>query len=162
MTVWGWVGECGGSKPPFWKKIAYGEGAKKSKKKTNNSAFSATPTYIKLTLVNFFLLFFMHLPLMTSMNLVPRSWWVQDLQVPFDGNGIDYWDAICTCILQLLLVLVEVIFQCWIFWPLAFFYSDCIQGCHWYLTAPTKNATSKSLLQASMNRVGRKQLLQNL
>ena len=32
MTVWGWVGECGGSKPPFWKKIAYGEGAKKSKK----------------------------------------------------------------------------------------------------------------------------------
>ena len=36
------------------------------------------------------------------------------------------------------------------------------QGCHWYLTAPTKNATSKSLLQASMNRVGRKQLLQNL
>ena len=37
MTVWGWVGEwvgeCGGSKPPFRKKIAYGKGAKKSKKK---------------------------------------------------------------------------------------------------------------------------------
>ena len=32
----GWgsvVGECGGSKPPFWKKIAYGEGAKKKVKK---------------------------------------------------------------------------------------------------------------------------------
>ena len=64
MTVWGWVGECGGSKPPFGKKIAYGEGAKKIKKKTNNSAFSATHTYIKLTLVSFFLLFyFVHLPL---------------------------------------------------------------------------------------------------
>ena len=47
------VGECGGSKPPFGKKIANGEGAKK-----NNSAFSATHTYIKLTLVSFFLLFF--------------------------------------------------------------------------------------------------------
>ena len=58
MTVWGWVGECGGSKPPFWKKIAYGEGAKKSKKKTNNSAFSATHTCIKLTLVTFFSSFF--------------------------------------------------------------------------------------------------------
>ena len=56
VTVWGSVGECGGSKPPFWKKIAYGKGAKKSKKKTNNSAFWATHTYIKLIL--FFLLFF--------------------------------------------------------------------------------------------------------
>ena len=36
---------------------------KKKVKKTNNSAFSATHTYIKLTLVSFFLLFFMHLPL---------------------------------------------------------------------------------------------------
>ena len=35
------------------------EGAKKSKKKTNNSAFSATHTYIKLTLVSCFLLFFL-------------------------------------------------------------------------------------------------------
>ena len=42
----------------LWKKIAYGEGAKK----TNNSAFSATHTYIKLTL-SFFYFFFMHLPL---------------------------------------------------------------------------------------------------
>ena len=38
-----------------------GKGQKKSKK-TNNSAFSATHTYIKLTLVSFFT-FFMHLPL---------------------------------------------------------------------------------------------------
>ena len=36
---------------------------KKKVKKTNNSAFSATNTYIKLTLVSFFLLFFLHLPL---------------------------------------------------------------------------------------------------
>ena len=35
--------------------------AKKNIKKTNNSAFSATHTYIKLTLVSFFLLFF-HAP----------------------------------------------------------------------------------------------------
>ena len=62
MTVWGWVGECGGSKPPFWKKIAYGESAKKVKKKTKNSVFSATHTYIKLTL-SFFLLFFCTFPL---------------------------------------------------------------------------------------------------
>ena len=45
----------------LWKKIAYGEGAKKSKKKTNNSTFSATHTYIKLTLVSFFFTFF-HAP----------------------------------------------------------------------------------------------------
>ena len=57
MTVWGWVGECGGSKPPFSSKIAYGEGAKKKVKKNNNSAFPATPTYIKLTLVSFFFTF---------------------------------------------------------------------------------------------------------
>ena len=57
------VGECGGSKPPFSSKIAYGEGAKKKVKKNNNSAFPATPTYIKLTLVSFFLLFLMPLPL---------------------------------------------------------------------------------------------------
>ena len=41
----------------LWKKIAYGEGAKKKVKKTNNSAFSATHTYIKLTLVSFFYFF---------------------------------------------------------------------------------------------------------
>ena len=35
----------------------------KKVKKTNNSAFSAIHTYIKLKLVSFFLLFFMHLPL---------------------------------------------------------------------------------------------------
>ena len=58
MTGWGWVGECGGSKPTFWKKIAYEEGAKKVKKTTNNSAFSATHTYIKLTLVSFFYFFY--------------------------------------------------------------------------------------------------------
>ena len=40
------------------KKIAYGEGAKKSKEKTNNSAFSATHIYIKLTLISFFTLLF--------------------------------------------------------------------------------------------------------
>ena len=85
MTVWGWVGECGGSKPPFWKKIAYGEGAKKSKK-TNNSAFSATHTYIKLTPVSFSLLFyFVHLPLtavagklrtnMTAILACCSLWW---------------------------------------------------------------------------------------
>ena len=34
---------------------------KKKVKKTNNSAFSATHTYIKLTLVSFFYFFFMHL-----------------------------------------------------------------------------------------------------
>ena len=38
---------------------------KKKVKKTNNSTFSATHTYIKLTLVSFFLLFFLHLPLTT-------------------------------------------------------------------------------------------------
>ena len=42
----------------LWKKIAYGEGAKKSKKKTNNSALSAIHTYVKLTLVSFFFTFF--------------------------------------------------------------------------------------------------------
>ena len=36
-----------------------GKVEKKSKKKTNNSAFSATHTYIKLTLVSFLLLFFL-------------------------------------------------------------------------------------------------------
>ena len=77
MTVWGWVGECGGSKPPFWKKIAYGEGAKKIKKKTNNSAFSATHTYIKLTLISFFLLFFLctfPLPSLIDVELLPFVW----------------------------------------------------------------------------------------
>ena len=28
------LGECGGSKPPFWKKIAHGEGAEKKVKNT--------------------------------------------------------------------------------------------------------------------------------
>ena len=42
---------------------------KKKLKKTNNSSFSATHTYIKLTLVSFFLLFSMHLPLIT-LNLI--------------------------------------------------------------------------------------------
>ena len=65
MTVWEWVGECGGSKPPFGKKIAYGEGAKK-----NNSAFLATNTYIKLTLVSFFFTFFLHLPLIGYLGIV--------------------------------------------------------------------------------------------
>merc|ERR1712209_309516 len=36
---------------------------KKKVKKTNNSAFSATYTYIKLTLVSFYSFFSMHLPL---------------------------------------------------------------------------------------------------
>ena len=36
---------------------------KKKVKKSNNLAFSATHTYIKLTLFSFVLLFFMHLPL---------------------------------------------------------------------------------------------------
>ena len=45
------------------KKIAYGEGEKKVKKKTNNSAFSATHPYIKLTLVSFFTFFLCTFPL---------------------------------------------------------------------------------------------------
>ena len=41
-----------------------GKVQKKVKKKTNNSVFSATHTYIKLTLVSFFFTFFsMHLSL---------------------------------------------------------------------------------------------------
>ena len=48
---------------PSERKLPMGKVQKKSKKKTNNSAFSATHTYIKLTLVSFFYFFFMHLPL---------------------------------------------------------------------------------------------------
>ena len=56
---------------PIWSEISYywvsidpstitdkGKVQKKSKKETNNSAFSATHTYIKLTLVSFFYFFF--------------------------------------------------------------------------------------------------------
>ena len=42
---------------PSERKLPMGKVQKKGKK-TNNSAFSATHTYIKLTLVSFFLLFF--------------------------------------------------------------------------------------------------------
>ena len=42
---------------PSERKLTMGKVQKKVKK-TNNSAFSATHTYIKLTLVSFFLLFF--------------------------------------------------------------------------------------------------------
>ena len=61
MTVWGWVGECGGAKENL---------------KTNNSAFSATHTYIKLTLVSFFFTFFsMHLSLRSFSVECPSPWW---------------------------------------------------------------------------------------
>ena len=62
MTVWGWVGECGGGvwwfKTSLLKENCLWGRCKKSKKKTNNSAFSATHTYIKLTLVSFFYSFY--------------------------------------------------------------------------------------------------------
>ena len=49
---------------PSERKLPMGKVQKKVKKNPNNSAFSATHTYIKLTLVRFFLLFyFVHLPL---------------------------------------------------------------------------------------------------
>ena len=49
---------------PSERKLPTGKVQNKVKKKTNNSAFSATYTHIKLTLVSFVLLFFiLHLPL---------------------------------------------------------------------------------------------------
>ena len=57
-----WWGSVVAQNLPSERKLPMGNVQKKVKK-TNNSAFSATHTYIKLTLVSFFLLFFMHLPL---------------------------------------------------------------------------------------------------
>ena len=52
----------------LWKKMTWGRW-----KKTNNSAFSGTHTYIKPTLVSFFLLFyFVHLPLTVILSLGPK------------------------------------------------------------------------------------------
>ena len=74
MTVWGWVGESGGGvwwfKTYLLKKIAYGEGAKKEKK-TNKSTFLAKHTYIKLTLVNFFSIFFCTLQFLYEKLIMP-------------------------------------------------------------------------------------------
>ena len=58
---------------PSERKLPMGKMQKKVKKKTNNSAFSATHTYIKPTLVSFFLLFyFVHLPLTVILSLGPK------------------------------------------------------------------------------------------
>ena len=54
---------------PSDRKLLIGKVQEKSKKKTNNSAFSATHTYIKLTLVSFFYFFFMHLPPSLLLNI---------------------------------------------------------------------------------------------
>ena len=72
MIVWGWVGECGGGvwwfKTSLLKENCLWGRCKKKVKKTNNSAFSATHTNIKLTLVSFFSsLFFAPFPY----NLLP-------------------------------------------------------------------------------------------
>ena len=58
-----WWGNVVVQNLPSERKLTMGKVQKKVKKKTNNSAFLATHTYIKLTLVNFVLLFLMHLPL---------------------------------------------------------------------------------------------------
>ena len=53
-----WWGSVVVQNLPSERKLPMGKVQKKSKKKTNNSAFSATHTYIKLTLVSFFYFFF--------------------------------------------------------------------------------------------------------
>ena len=57
-----------------------GKVQKKVKKKTNNSAFSATHTYIKLTLVSFFLLFFCTFPL-RYFSIVSFIWAGQNIHI---------------------------------------------------------------------------------
>ena len=64
-----WWGRVVVQNLPSERKLPMGKVQKKSKK-TNNSAFSATHTYIKLTLVIFFTFFFiLHLPLTPHMDI---------------------------------------------------------------------------------------------
>ena len=95
MIVWGWVGECGGGewwfKTSLLKENCLWGRCKKKVKKTNNSAFSATHTYIKLTLVSFFLLFFMHFSLIPIKVCTPGSF--LDDQSVENSSGSDSEDG---------------------------------------------------------------------
>ena len=76
-----WWGSVVVQNLPSERKLPMGKVQKKVKKKTNNSAFSATHTYIKLTLVSFFLLFFLcTFPLLKKMtqDRISSKWDKQD------------------------------------------------------------------------------------
>ena len=115
-----------------------GKVQKKKKKKTNNSAPSATHTYIKLTLVSFFLLFFLHLPLTTMICQAIAGPDLEHMRTEprlFPGKADDHLLAQVKCHQITGSILIWLFVSCHlmrVFLPLPYKYAFYIKYCHKY------------------------------